>query len=64
MMDTNPNPEPAEPLVMSIEEAGHLLGLKRTAAYDRAREGAIPTLRLGRRLVVPRPALMRMLGGE
>ncbi len=37
--------------------AGQLLKLKRSTTYDCARRGEIPTLRLGRRLVVPVPAL-------
>ena len=39
-----------------------LLGLGRTAAYDAARRGELPTRRLGRRLLVPVPALLEWLG--
>lgn len=48
----------------TIEEAARHLGIGRGLAYQLARQGAIPTLRLGRRLVVPRLALERMLSGE
>ncbi len=50
-----------ESLVLSVPEAGRLLNLSRATAYMLAGQGIIPTLRLGRRLVVPRAALLRML---
>jgi len=46
---------------LTIEQAAQLLGLGRTAAYDAARRGELPTRRLGRRLVVPVPALLTWL---
>lgn len=49
---------------VSVPEAGRLLGLGRDAAYDCARRGDIPTIRLGRRVVVPTPRLLAMLGVE
>jgi excisionase family DNA binding protein len=48
---------------ISIEQTAKLLGLGRTAAYDAARRGELPTRRLGRRLLVPVPALLDWLGG-
>lgn len=48
--------------VITVEEAGAVLGIGRSAAYEAARRGDLPTLRIGRRLVVPTPALLRMLG--
>lgn len=50
--------------VITVEETGKVLGLGRTAAYDAVRRGEIPSIRLGRRIVVPVPALERMLRGE
>jgi excisionase family DNA binding protein len=47
---------------ITIEQAAQLLGLGRSAAYDAARRGEFPTRRLGRRLVVPVPALLEWLG--
>jgi excisionase family DNA binding protein len=46
---------------ITIEQAAKLLGLGRTAAYDAARRGELPTRRLGRRLLVPVPALLSWL---
>lgn len=47
---------------ITIEQTAQLLGLGRTAAYEAARRGQFPTRRLGRRLVVPVPALLQWLG--
>jgi len=49
---------------LTIEEAADLLGLGRTAAYEAARRGEIPVRRLGRRIVVPVPALLTWLGSS
>ncbi len=48
-------------LTLTIEAAGHLLGVSRNSAYEAARRNEIPVIRLGRRLLVPRAALMRLL---
>ena len=53
-----------ERTVITVEEAAQALGLKRTATYDAVRRGQLPSLRLGRRLFVPVPALLFLLGGE
>lgn len=50
--------------VLTIEETAEALNLKRTATYEAVRRGQLPSLRLGRRLFVPVPALMRLLNGE
>jgi len=50
-----------EPLVLTVEEAAKLLRISRGSAYERVREGAIPTIRLGKRILVPRAALDRLL---
>jgi excisionase family DNA binding protein len=53
-----------ESLVISVEEAGVLLGISRGLAYELVRQGVIPSLRLGRRLVVPRRRLLELVDGE
>jgi excisionase family DNA binding protein len=50
------------PDVATIEEAAGVLRIGRTAAYDAARRGDLPVIRIGRTLRVPRHALERMLG--
>jgi excisionase family DNA binding protein len=49
-------------LTVTVEEAAGVLGLGRSAAYEAARRGEIPTRRLGRRIVVPVPLLLQWLG--
>jgi len=57
--------EAAELLCISIPAAGRLLGISRATAYEMARLGQLPVIRCGsRRLVVPMPALRRMLEGK
>ena len=53
----------AESPVMTVEEAGVLLRLSRGSAYEAARRGDIPVVKIGRRLLVPRARLMAMLEG-
>jgi excisionase family DNA binding protein len=47
---------------LTVPEAGRFLGLGRDAAYAAADRGDIPTLRLGRRILVPVPRLLALLG--
>jgi excisionase family DNA binding protein len=49
---------------MDVEEAAIELGIGRNAAYDAARRGDIPTIRIGKRIKVLREPLRRMLCGE
>lgn len=48
-------------LTVTVEEAARLLGIGRALAYSMAREGKLPTIKFGRRLVVPRRALEAMI---
>jgi excisionase family DNA binding protein len=48
-------------LVFTVDEARQLLGLSRELAYAAVRSGEIPSIRIGRRLLIPRRALMAML---
>jgi excisionase family DNA binding protein len=50
-----------ERLGLTVEEAADLLGISRAFAYELVADGSLPCLRLRRRIVVPRAALMRML---
>jgi excisionase family DNA binding protein len=47
-----------------IEEAARILRIGRNQAYEAARRGEIPTIKIGKRLLVPCDALDRMLRGE
>jgi len=48
-------------LTLSVGEAAKCLGLSRGLAYQLAREGKLPTVRFGRRLLVPKKALEKLL---
>jgi excisionase family DNA binding protein len=50
-----------EQLTISVPEAGRRLGIGRNTAYEAARQGQIPTIRIGRRVVVPVAAFEAML---
>jgi excisionase family DNA binding protein len=50
-----------ERLTLTVPEAARLLGISRMTAYAAVREGALPSLRIGRRVLVPRAALDRLL---
>jgi excisionase family DNA binding protein len=56
-------PSPHEQPTMSVEEAGCWLDLSRPSAYKAAARGEIPTIRIGRRVLVPTAALRKMLSG-
>jgi excisionase family DNA binding protein len=49
------------PLVLTVEEAAKLLRISRSLAYDMAKAGTLPTVRLGSRLIVPTERLLQML---
>jgi excisionase family DNA binding protein len=51
----------SERRTVSVEQAGRRLGISRGAAYARAKDGTLPTIRLGKRLLVPKAALDKLL---
>jgi len=50
------------PATMTIPEAAALLGISRSAAYRAVTRGEIPSVRIGRRLLVPTAKLYTILG--
>ena len=58
-MDTN-----NEPLVLSVPTVARLLCISKGSCYEAVRQGQIPSLRFGRRIVIPRAALDRLLAGD
>ncbi len=46
---------------LTVPEAAKALGIGRSAAYEAARTGQIPTIRIGKRILVPIAALERLL---
>lgn len=53
-----------EPKVLTVMEAGKLLRLSRNGAYAAAKSGELPTIRIGRKLLVPIVRLNRLLAGD
>jgi excisionase family DNA binding protein len=51
-----------QPLTLTVEQTAKLLGIGRSTAYELIRTGDIPSLRLGRRIVVPACQVQAMLG--
>ncbi len=58
MSDDKPAIERA---TVTVPQAGEMLGISRNGSYEAERRGESPTIRQGRRLVVPLAALRRML---
>ena len=60
---TAPGAGPAtqERLTLTVEEAAKALGISRASAYEAVRTHEIPSVRIGKRILVPRSALERML---
>lgn len=46
---------------LTVAEAAQELGIGRNAAYEAAKSGQLPSIRIGKRILVPRAALQRML---
>jgi hypothetical protein len=57
-------PDPTVEPTVSVERAGAIFGISRASAYGAVHDGSIPSIRLGRRLVVPSAAILRMLATD
>lgn len=53
---------PDAPATISVEAAASVLGISRGLAYEAVRTGELPALHLGRRVLIPVPALLAWLG--
>ena len=54
-------PDPKFRPVLTVPEAAKVLDISRGSAYAAVDAGEIPSIRLGRRIVVPTAALARLL---
>jgi excisionase family DNA binding protein len=52
------------PHFLTVEQAAQIIGMGRAAAYEAVKRGEIPTVKFGRRLRVPRHALLALGGGQ
>ena len=48
-------------LCITVPEAAEMLGISRNFAYQLVREGKLPSIRFGKRILIPRAGLERML---
>jgi excisionase family DNA binding protein len=62
-MSIKPSTTKPERRVATLTEAAVILGISRGSAYEGAKRKEIPTIRIGRRLLVPIEALNRILAG-
>lgn len=46
---------------LTVEQARIVLGLSRSAVYEAAKRGDLPTIRVGKRWIIPRHALEALL---
>ena len=53
-----------EDRVKTLDEVASLLRISRGSAYEAAKRKEIPTIRIGRRLLVPSDALEKLLSGN
>jgi excisionase family DNA binding protein len=53
-----------ERLTYNVKEAAKLLGLSRNSAYQACLKGEIPHLKIGKRILIPRVQLERLLLGN
>lgn len=49
---------------VTVEQAASLLGIGRAAGYAAAQRGDVPTIRIGKRLLVPTRRLLELLGAD
>jgi len=63
-MTQNNTDRNAERATYTLDKTAAILGISRAGAYLAARRGEIPTIRFGRRILVPRRALERLLEGK
>lgn len=47
--------------VLTVEEAGHLLRLGKAACYEALRTGRIPSVKIGRRILIPKVVVEELL---
>ncbi len=49
------------PPILTVEQTAKLLGISRGLAFAAVRTGEIPHIRIGRRILVPRDTLLRLV---
>jgi excisionase family DNA binding protein len=52
------------PPILTVEQTAKVLGISRGLAFAAVRNGDIPSIRIGRRILVSRDALRSMVTGQ
>jgi excisionase family DNA binding protein len=60
----NPSKENVLRATLTVDEAAQTIGIGRVSTYAAIRCGQIPSVRFGKRLLVPRAALEKLLSVE
>ncbi len=55
-------PDPAQMPTLTVDAVAKLLHVSRASAYQAVHSGEIPSIRVGRRILVPTAALLALLG--
>jgi excisionase family DNA binding protein len=55
-------PKDKECATLNVEQMARMMGLGRAAAYAGVRDKSIPSIRVGRRILIPKARLLAMLG--
>lgn len=61
--NAQPPVQPAQRPTATVDEAAEILGISRNTCYEAIHRKEIPSIRIGRRILVPRVALDRLLSG-
>jgi excisionase family DNA binding protein len=51
-----------EPLLISVEETAHSLGIGRTTVYGLVRDGHLRTVKIGHRTLIPVAEILALIG--
>ena len=62
--EQEPTPKDDGRLTWTVREAARLLGISADSAYEAAHRGELPVRIIGRRMLVPRAALLRLLSEQ
>jgi excisionase family DNA binding protein len=60
-MDEATTSSAGDRLTFTVDEVAQLLGISRSGAYDSIARGEIPSLHIGRRVLVPREPLLDLV---
>jgi len=63
VLPETPVPDLGAGPVLTVEDVAAVLGIGRTSAYELCRRGELPTVRLGRRILIPTHRLRAYLDG-